>query len=220
MTREELLMLFTDRHSNRFKTPFTFGNYIYATDAHAILFLPKQEGDNYTENGMIQRYLSMIENQKPPITYSLQGLKDLLGEKVIEPIYEEIKCEDCDGFGTVEFEYFSSTTRQTYESEQECPVCEGDGSKQGDKIGEEACYKSCIIKLQNAAFRSDIFKCIIDVCKFYSESVFQLVSESDKHKGHLFKVNEAYVLIMPFVAYDEEFDSKQEVKTLNPCPTT
>ena len=217
MTREELLMLFTDRHSNRFKTPFTFGNYTWATDAHTILFLPKQEGDNYTENDMIKHYISMIENQTSPITYSLQDLKDLLGEKVIEPIYEEIKCKDCDGSGTVEFEYFSSTTRQTYESEQECPVCEGDGYEQGDKIGEEACYKSFIIKLQNAAFRSDVFKHIIDVCEFYSESVFQLVSESDKHKGHLFKVNEAYVLIMPF-AYDEEFDYRKRVKTFNPKP--
>ena len=220
MTREELLMLFTDRDSNRFKTPFTFGNYTWATDAHIILFLPKQEGDNYTENGIIQHYLSMIENQTSPIAYSLQDFKDLLGEKVIEPIYEEIKCEDCNGSGTVEFEYFSSTTRQTYESEQECPICEGDGHKQGDKIGEDVCYKSCIIKLQNAAFRSDVFKCIIDVCDFYSESVFYLVSKSDSRKGHLFKVNEAYILIMPFVSYDEEFDSEKVVKSLNPCPTT
>ena len=219
MTREELLMLFTDRDSNRFKTPFIFGNYTWATDAYTILLLPKQEGDNYTENDIIKYYISMIENQTSPITYSLQDLKDLLGEKVIEPIYEEIKCEDCDGFGTVEFEYFSSVTRQTYESEQECPLCKGDCSKQGAKIGEEACYKSCIIKLQNAAFRSDIFKHIIDVCEFYSESVFHLVSESHSLKEHLFKVNEAYVLIMPF-AYNEEFDSGKVVKSLNPCPTT
>ena len=218
MTREELLMLFS--YKGRFKTPFTFGNYTWATDAYILLFLPKQEGDNYTENDMIQRYLSMIENQTSSITYSLQDLKDLLGEKTIKPIYEEIKCEDCDGFGTVEFEYFSAVTKDTYYSEQECPVCEGDGYEQGDKIGEEACYKSCIIKLQNAAFRSDVFKCIIDVCEFYLESVFQLVSESHEHKGHLFKVNEVYVLIMPFVFYDEEFDYGKELKTFNPCPTT
>lgn len=217
MTREELLMLFTDRRREDFKTPYTFGNYTWATDAHTLLFLPRQEGDNYAENDKIKRYINLIENQIPPIAYSLQDLKVQLGEKIIKPIYEEIKCEECDGWGTVEFEYFSAVKKEAYYSEQECPVCNGDGSKQGDKIGEEAFYKSLIIKFQNAAFFSGIFKCIIDVCEFYYQDSFHLVSESHSHKEHLFQIGEAYVLIMPF-AYDEIKDYEKEVKALNPKP--
>lgn len=219
MTREELLMLFTDKVRRDIKTPFTMGDYTWATNTYTLLFLPKQEGDNYPNNGTIQPYFSMIEKQTRPITYSLQDLKDLLGEKVMQPVYEEIKCEDCDGLGKVEFEYFSPIEKDFYYLDHECPVCNGSKIKEGDKIGEEACYKPFVFKIKNATFNSEIFKCIIDVCEFYSESVFHLVSKSNKHKEHLFKVNEAYVLIMPFV-YDEEFDSGKVVKTLNPCPTT
>lgn len=211
MTREELLMLFTDPSREGLKTPFVCDNYAWASDAYVMLFLPKLEGDTYTESKKANPYIPLIDNQTPPITYSTNDLKELLGEKEMEPIYEEKECKECNGSGTVEYKYFSSTTRKSYEIERDCPACDGDGTLQGEKIGEQATYKRCMIRVHNALFNSYTIKYIIDVCEFYNKDTFDLVSESFEFQGHLFHVGEAYVLVMP-ASHDDGLETKQ----LNP----
>lgn len=44
------------------------------------------------------------------------------------------ECPECDGSGTVEYEYTCDTTGRTYYHEDDCPVCEGSGKRDVEMV--------------------------------------------------------------------------------------
>lgn len=130
MTRDELLRMFCDDSENRpiFNHPFLQGGHTCATEGHAAIVLPIEDGDEAMykpqEHPSVLPFLNK-ETESFMVIYRDECAAVYDGiEKGISEI--DPKCPDCKGEGVVEYSY--EDTMGNYHSEYlECPICYGSG---------------------------------------------------------------------------------------------
>lgn len=132
MITSTFLKNFCSAKSNheRFWEPFINGDYVVATDTHALIVVNKEEvASDDPLNESEKDYINMVENNKGDevknITFNYNDLLNALKQVPISPDSEHF-CPDCDGCGEVDFEYHS-THDYEYTLRGECPVCHGIG---------------------------------------------------------------------------------------------
>lgn len=117
----EILQKFcaTEHFREALKTPFSRGEYTYATNGFVLVRVPRiaevaenSEAPN-TDSPNVAVYFSETEG-------SWADMPDLVVEMMRVPILDK-KCPECDGAGTVELE------NDFNEYEAECRTCDGKG---------------------------------------------------------------------------------------------
>lgn len=135
-----LLNLFTGSDDDRpvMMFPNLLNGTVYATDSHCLITIP--------ENELLLKYGT---NEKYPNAYKIIdefSKKELQSVKVkttdlaieltkarIEVDKETIKCKECNGNGTVEFEYWDKNHDKHY-IDGDCPICDGEGCNEKDSM--------------------------------------------------------------------------------------
>lgn len=133
-----LLNLYTSSDDNRPSMCFPNsekGN-VYATDAHALIVIPDSELClKYSTNEKYpnaQKLINEIEAKElTSVKAKVSELAKELTKARIEVDKDSIKCKECKGSGTVEFEY-EDKTRYTHYIDADCPICDGKGSDEKD----------------------------------------------------------------------------------------
>lgn len=130
MITSKFLDNFCDSSRERFSSPFLNGDYVVATDTHALVVVNKEEVESDDPLKESEKdYIAIVENGKGDevrnITFTYNELLDALKQVKISADNEHL-CPDCDGNGEVDFEY-RSTQDYEYTMRGECPVCNGTG---------------------------------------------------------------------------------------------
>lgn len=144
MTPEDLLRSCCSKSEYRpnLQRPFLQGDYVIATDAHAILAIPKEECD--TSNLEPLNKPDVMPHLNAECTEYME-----LDFKRLNAEYERLvneygkldfKCKECDGDGKVDWEYHDNDWN-THKMRGECPICHGEGvvSKDSQYYKEEYC---------------------------------------------------------------------------------
>lgn len=130
MITSKFLDNFCDSSRERFSSPFLNGDYVVATDTHALVVVNKEEVESDDPLKESEKdYIAIVESGKGDevrnITFTYNELLDALKQVEISADNEHL-CPDCDGYGEVDFEYHS-THDYEYTMRGECPVCNGTG---------------------------------------------------------------------------------------------
>ena len=130
MITSRFLENFCDSSRERFSSPFLNGDYVVATDTHALVVVNKEEVESDDPLKETEKdYIAVVEAGKGDevrnITFTYNELLDALKQVEISGDNEHL-CPDCDGYGEVDFEYHS-THNYEYTMRGKCPVCNGTG---------------------------------------------------------------------------------------------
>lgn len=128
-----LLNLFTssDNHRPVMMFPNLSNGIVYASDSHALITIPENELSlKYSTNEMYPNADKILDDFSKKELKSIWVNTSKLGHELtkarIEVDKDSIKCKECKGSGTVEFEYEDKKGESHY-IDGDCPICDGEG---------------------------------------------------------------------------------------------
>ena len=164
-TLSEVFSLFygTDEMRPAFLNPFVNGEYIYATDAYSLVRCKNEHIDfEYKQDDSIKKpdaekvipeaTMSEILNIDSIDWISLMKSDETIGDG------NDIECGHCKGNGSVEDDFLYKG--KFYKFEYECPVCDGSGYEEEEKLiptGKKTFGSGDRIKLKNSIFNARKF---------------------------------------------------------------
>jgi hypothetical protein len=174
-----------------FETPLTANGYTYATDAY-VLIAAKNEDVNIQALEGKESHASIILETSCNEPTNIDWLK-LDSIPLVDEVIDE-ECDECDGFGQVEYEYFSTKTQRIYGIEDKCPICKGDGSF--EKRTEKKVPKLFNVKYNGLFFNSKYFLKLKDLEEFVGEKATLVYLPVDTRQT-IFKCGVYTLVIMP-----------------------
>ena len=142
-----LLNLFTgtDKIRPAMMFPNLENGIVYATDTYALVAIP--ENELVLKYGTNEKYPNahkiLDDFQKKELKSIRVNVIDLAKELTkarIEVDKDSIKCKECKGRGTVEFEY-RDQQNETHYIDGDCPICDGEGLLKNLKSSASSCNK-------------------------------------------------------------------------------
>lgn len=206
-----VLEIFTckdERRKDWLIKPFVIGDNVFSTDAHCMVWFDKNiiqtfaEYDVY-EPAKIGTVIPTEMNFEKVITIDeiKAGLSKCPTEDGFDWVGEDVNCKECDGEGTVIWEY------NNHEKEWDCPECYGEGlsrKKRQVPNGKKYIPNYALIKLEQCFISANIFEMIVKACEALNATSLTLVSQLGSCKGNLFKIGDVSLLVMPVLPPDND----------------
>lgn len=204
INEEELLAPYVSNNVFRTKLmkPFLSNGYVCASDTYALLMVKEELlSGKYECNGI--DVTNVITKPNNSAVYTLEELKKAVNdsmtgdeEKIISP---RIDCDECDGDGTVEWEYISkSGCRHTQYFD--CPICEGSGVIDDAvvrKTGKKCALDDDIISIQSLKFRTTLIAKMCATMELLSIDKVEYIARYQA-KGNRFRLADGIeMIIMP-----------------------
>lgn len=187
--------------------PFSDGVDVCASDCHWMLRIkPEATGLKDVPNGL--KRINVKYLPKPLILHLDDVVKALLACKMVdetEEIKPAVECKECEGDGTVEWEFHDSHYN-CYNKYDDCPICRGTGylkeavvRKTGRKVPR---YASEAIRINNVNFDSWRLFYLVEYCtKLGVDDV--VVTALSKDNAMAIQLNDDIeFILMPFNALD------------------
>lgn len=128
-----LLSIFTEPNSRRFEPYLSDDGRVYASDGYVAISIPQSEltvpyeGTKPSRTN-IQSYFNDFDRDKcESVKVSVSDLAETLAKAQLISDSYQIKCTDCGGSGSVEWEYIDKKG-ETHLSDSDCPMCDGNGN--------------------------------------------------------------------------------------------
>jgi predicted nucleic acid binding AN1-type Zn finger protein len=192
MTQQEFFQSFCGK--DIFETPLTANGYTYATEEHVLIAAKNEDVRIQAKEGKESHASIILEtNCNEPANIDWSKLDSI---PLVDEVIDE-RCDECNGCGQVDYEYFASKTQRTYEIEDDCPICKGYGSlekRTGKKVS-----KLFNIKYNGLFFNSKYFLKLKDLEEFVGEKA-TLVYLPAKANKITFKCGVYTLVIMPLNA--------------------
>lgn len=188
-------------------TPFEFENYIYATDAHILIRVKKEDCDfEITNPDFLKCDDKIIPKENENIILSIPDFEMYKTEDEYKVIQEEKECDTCHGSGEVEWEF------ENYTKDFDCPVCEGEGIEEEEKKAKtgKKTFGLTAIKVKDTYFDIKLFNVLNDV-KDYLGGDITLISADKSFSPTMFRIGICEVLLMPVRFQKENWDNVIEV---------
>jgi len=185
-----------------FEKPFELNGKIYSTDGYTLLRCDKKDCGFEVVNPEIEIPNCEAVIPTPNIEIPLKIDENIFEQYKTEIVYEftgqDIKCETCNGYGEVEWEF------QHYTKDFDCPKCDGLGLEQQKKkkpTDKKTFDNETFVKINEKYFNVKYFYRLIMIQKLIGGDIF-LISNMENYKPALFKVGFCEYLIMPLVYSD------------------
>lgn len=208
----EILELFVgDDCREWMKEPFTFDGYTGATDGHALIVT---EGEIKDYTALDEEFSKKVKNVIPQevnrFPFLLADLKKSL-EKA--PLVNETKsegkdveCKACLGSGEVEFTF--EYKGREYETDADCPICDGIGFEEEEKqvpTGNKIPDPDCLIQFGSCRLKLMYIDRLVKVIEYENTESVSIVSAIDDWSSPcLFKVGKSRILIVPCAHSDDD----------------
>ena len=182
---KELLDLFVANDDSRplFMHPYIKDGYVCATDNSKIIRI-KADALN-GEYEPTDRMNLEWPNESCDYIITDKDLEKALASipQVEEEIEtgEDVKCPECDGTGTVYWEY-DDRNFKSYRREFDCPVCDGSGyveETQVKKTGKMIPDPTAAVGIANNALRIDNIQTLLEAMKIIGTAEIHLVAQVD-----------------------------------------
>jgi RecJ-like exonuclease len=183
------------------KQVFQANGYLCATDAHILIRIkPDKSFDLSAFNDFSDKVKVHFFEKNCNHVIGLNSLREAISKIPIKDVREKIECPECDGYGTVEWEYKENS------KEFDCPKCDGHGDILSGKIFKDTKqYTDCYIKIKDGFFNGRYIEKLIQTCEIERiESVELVKTASDKNS--LFVAGRFDFVIMPVLReHDDNF---------------
>lgn len=192
------------------KKPFleTIRGYLFVcatTPFCSILIRAKYFGDHIA--AIKEKYDFLLENRIDPIfptytdfnkvainTIPLSVLKNIIAEFPREDEYTDDtkECEECNGSGSVEWEY------KNYTKDDDCPVCDGAGELETTpkKTGNKVFAAGNRISIGNSYFMPERVQDLLRIAEILDCDI-DLIHQDAPTKPSLFRIENCLVLLAP-----------------------
>ncbi len=212
---DEIVKLFTstDTYREWMIEPFIIDDYVYATDGHALIKVPKKCVINDYEpiKESIRESIARIMPDKKQLKYTIK-IAELKEAITSIPKIEEFRnvesdytCKECEGNGEVEWEY------EGYTDYFDCPVCNGDKKLSKNhviKTGRKIYDKNHFIDIKKSRFKEKYLSKIVAIANYIKSDSIILLSQKEPNSMSLFSMNDIEILIMPINQTDEQSVAK------------
>jgi hypothetical protein len=191
---QEAFSLFYGKDNLRpaFDNPLIWKDKVYATDAHVLIIVDKDEIDFEWKNEHKGHDLTTI--LPTPNISEILNIPDLEQYKTadeLKAIGEDVECLECHGEGEVEWEYGRWT------KDMDCPKCDGDGYESEAKMmptGNKT-FRDIKVKIKGNYLDIKKFHTILKAQEILGGDIELLYSEIDKG-ALLFKVGVCNIVVM------------------------
>lgn len=190
-------------------------NTACSTDGFVLMFVPM--ANSFSEN------MTKAVNDILPIkgseglflqkVFMIDDLKDAVNHIEMIDDWSEyvVKCDDCNGWGEVEYEYISKSG-DFFEKDLECPVCKGDGEIRSipkDAKPTKIPSDKQLIKIEHMHFSGFIIQEIIYTMEKLGTDRFETIFIPHKPTKPLYiKVAECSMLVMGHAFNPNDSDYK------------
>ena len=194
--------------------PLLKDDKVFATDFRKIIYINAEvcQGE-YEKTEMFDMKFPPVEQELNIPLLSLQKAYDSL-PKVEDEEYDQEECTECDGTGSVEWEYVDKKGKTHYK-DSDCPACKGCGYF---KRNVRKSYKpeyNAIIKLDGFFINNQYIKAIIDALFLLGKDHITLLSKAKKDTvvWAYFRIDENItIIIAPYCNCDDRYaDAKVEL---------
>ena len=194
--------------------PLLKDDKVFATDFRKVIYINAEvcQGE-YERTEMYNIKFPHVEQELNIPLLSLQKAYDSL-PKIKDEEYDEEECSECDGTGSVEWEYVDKNGK-THHQDFDCPICNGRGFF---KRNVRKCYKpeyNAIIKLDGFFINNQYIKAIIDALFLLGKDHITLLSKAKKDTvvWAYFRIDENItIIIAPYCNCDDRYaDAKVEL---------
>lgn len=194
--------------------PILKENKVFASDGHKAIYINAEVClGEYERTEMYNLKLPPVEQELNIPLLSLQKAYDFL-PKVEDEEYDQEECNECNGTGSVEWEY-TDKNGKTHHQDLDCPACDGWGFF---KRNVRKCYEpeyDAIIELDGFFINNQHIKAIIDALFLLGKDHITLLSKAKKDSEVLayFRIDENITIIVtPYRNCDEgKADAKVEL---------
>jgi len=185
------------------REPFSINERTYATDSYLMVsvesYLTGKEfiGNCEDSKKMICESNMCVEPNIIGLMIEVDELNELLKKSTEDESLlkgKKTECLECDGYGTVTWEY------NGHDKQDNCPVCEGDGvlsiakaRKEGMTCSEQHLH----IDFGDSRYSTFNIKRLIDVANLLQENEIYLIHQTTANKAGLFTVGKCRILVMP-----------------------
>lgn len=177
--------------------PFEADGIVYATNAFSVIYTEKENCDfDYNENSIprIKDVLPSQNNTNQLIELKLSEFEKYLTEIETSTKEESYECNECNGFGMVEWEY------KYHHKESDCPVCEGVGviSKSIEIPTGGKAYQDVAIKIKGNYFELKRLIPLIKSADLLKKDIHLMYYPSEPYRALVFKIDFLTIVVMPF----------------------
>lgn len=210
---KQLLGLFYSKES-LYAIPLLKDNKVFASDNHKVIYINEEvcQGE-YERTERFNLKLPPVEQELNIPLLSLQKAYDSL-TKVEYEEYDKENCNECDGIGSVVWEYTDNNGKTHYQ-DFNCPACDGFGFF---KRNIRKCYEpeyNAIIELDGFFIGNQHIKAIIDALFLLGKDHITLFSKAKKYSEVLayFRIDENITIIVTtYLNFNEDkADAKVEL---------
>lgn len=185
------------------QNPFIQDGYVYASNGHIMI---RVKDDSLLDNPMYG------EQSKPQSSHLFDGMEDAgtitisdileLKNKVelideLELDGENVKCDECDGWGEVEWEY------DRWTKDFDCPACDGTGYSDKEiynPTGRKITDPEGGIFIVDRHFKVKLVNALLETMEFFNVDVAKIQRKQSQSSQMLFHLNDnVTVLLMPFL---------------------
>ena len=177
------------------REPIAEDDYVFAANSNYLIKIAKSAlEDTYEVNEEAPSIKDFFPARSDSRTVKLSELKALIDKL---PILEYDLCEECDGSGTVMWEYYH------WKKDFDCPKCKGSG------YGYEAIYPKPdyrkTVNISGLFFKGEHVKVLIETLKLMSLDKVTMCFDSNKQFEQLvhFYLNDVTKVLIPSL-YDED----------------
>lgn len=194
--------------------PLLKDDKVFASDGHKAIYINAEVClGEYERTEMYNPKLPPVKQELNIPLLSLQKAYDFL-PKVEDEEYDEEECNECNGTGSVEWEY-TDKNGKIHHQDFDCPACDGWGFF---KRNIRKCYEpeyNAIIELDGFFINNQHIKAIIDALFLLGKDHITLLSKAKKDSEVLayFRIDENITIIVsPYCNCDEkDADAKVEL---------
>lgn len=205
----QLLALFYDPEyylRPKMQTPFLSDGLVCATETHRLIMInPKICEQEYKPYNI--HVSKVVPQSNIDLTLTFAEIKSVLEristEKEMKTVSPEVKCEDCDGDGEVEWTYVDNHGYNHTEFYR-CPICHGNGVSVPAKevpTGRMIPPYGATVGIHKRQFMADNIQALCDAMELLGLDEIKYVS--DDLKGNVFILtDDIKVVIMPYMSGD------------------
>lgn len=193
--------------------PFKKNGSYYATDSCSMIILPVEKADidfqEYSDSISVGKVIPKENTCEIKINIAdldRQLIPDFIDETVT--IGKDIKCEDCNGDGHVEWEYSANGGRTHYMKEN-CPVCSGCGYLEETSTkptGRRIPDPTKRFKMLDAYFLDKQIRRFLEACKMIGAETVTKTSGTEK-SANIFQVADFIIIVMPCYVDEDKIEN-------------
>lgn len=154
-----------------FEAPYdAVDGWVYGCDKHMFVRIKKEECEGtypeYRKGSVTQAMVGAPSDLYLPLSELADTLAKcpLIDEE--EEVGEDVKCDECEGDGTIYVDYWSDKRNRYFDLECECPVCNGTGYMERVKMvktGRKVFDTTAIVSIDGVGFKAEFLAVLKDL---------------------------------------------------------